>query len=144
VRLLVSGDLDGAELFFAAGERMRPGMLFGQLARGLALQHAGRLEPALKAFLALSDGGDPLPAALLAGALQVRLGDRQAARRQFDRALEALQTAPEMDLADPYTVQAIREGARLYREENLARQADLLENNPRLRLPPKEEPPVSP
>jgi hypothetical protein len=110
------------------------------------LQQAGRPQAALKAFLTLCDGGDLLPAALLAGALQLRMGDRQAARRQFDRALEALQAAPESEVVDPSTAQAIRDGARLYREEGLPRQAELLDANPRLRLPPpeQEKPPAPP
>jgi len=144
LRLFAAGDIEGGERYFAAGAKLRPGMLFGQLPRGLLLQQAGRPEAALRAYLALSESGDVLPAAFLAGALQLRMGDRQAARRQFDRALEALPSAAAAEVIDPDTAHAIREAARLYREEGLTRQAESLENNPRLYISQEEDPPVTP
>jgi len=144
LKLFAAGDIDGGERFFAAGQRLRPGMLMGQLVRGLVLKKAERPAEALKAFLALSDGGDVLPGAFLAGALHLQLGDRQAARRQFDSALEALPTVSNAQVIDPDTAHAIREAARLYREEGLLPQAELLDGNPRLQLRRDPDPPVQP
>ena len=80
----------------------------------------------------------------LAGKLHVLMGDRQAARRQFDLALEALLADPEAKVIDPDTAQAIWEAAQFYREEGLIRQAEWLENNPRLKFTLDEDPPPAP
>jgi hypothetical protein len=142
--LFAMGDADGGELFFAAAERLRPNMMYGQLPRGFRLLRAGRRQEALRVFQRLSDVKQPFPAAFLAGALHLSLGDRQSARREFDRALEALRTVPDAQVADTDTARAVQEAARLYREEGLVRQAELLEGNPRLRLGQEPAPPVIP
>lgn len=139
-----AGDLDGGELFFAAAARLRPHMAFGQGLRGITLLHAGRSPEALQVFLGLSEDGLAFPNSFLAGAILLRAGDRQSARRQFDRAFAALRNAPDAEVTDPDTAQAVREAARLYREEGLIQQAEQLENNPRLQLRPSPEPPESP
>lgn len=142
--LLAGGDIEGGERFFNAGEHYRPEMTYGQVARGLFLMRADRLAAALRVFQALNDRGETLPAAFLAGALHLRLGDRQAARLQFDRALEALRVDPEVTTPDPDTQQAIREAADLYREEGLPRVAEELEGNPLLWIRLEGDPPEAP
>ena len=132
LELFAQGDIDGGERFFAAGAQLRPGMVDGQVLRGLTLQEGGRSAEALKVFQALSDGGSVFSGGFLAGALQMRLGDPREALRQFDRALEALRKDPDIEVSDRATANAIREAERLYRREGQTGKADSLKNNPRL------------
>jgi len=120
-------------------------MTYGQLERGFwLLQDASRRAEALRVFQSLSGGRQAFPAAFLAGALHLSLGDRQSAHLQFDKALEVLRTTPDAQVADPDTARAVQDAARLYREEGLARQAELLEGNPRLRWGQDLAPPATP
>lgn len=144
LQLSMAGDIESGERFFAAGEKLRPDMEFGQFNRGLALFRADRRAEALKVFLKLSNGGAAFPSGFLAGKLHVLKGDRQSARRQFDLALEALLADPEATVIDPDTAQAIWEAAQLYREEGLIRQAELLENDQRLKFTLEADPPTTP
>lgn len=143
LRLYYAGDIDGGEPFFAAGLRLRPGMMYGQFDRGLILLAAGWQEQALTIFQGLSDGGKAFPCGFLAGAISVRSGDRQNALRYFDQAIAALRLEPAAMADHPATFEAIREAARFYREEGLSDKAALLETNPRL-LPPGGNQPESP
>jgi tetratricopeptide (TPR) repeat protein len=143
IKRLAVADVDGAETFFAAGERLRPGMLFGQELRGFTLLHAGRRDEAMQVFLALSDAGRPLPGAFLAGALLLKRNDKAAALRQFDKALDALRDTPYLESLDPETALAVQEAVRLYREQGFGEKAAFLENNPWLQYQPAEEPPPS-
>jgi tetratricopeptide (TPR) repeat protein len=143
IKRLAVADVDGAEAFFAAGEHLRPGMLFGQELRGFTLLHAERRAEALQVFLVLSDAGRPLPSAFLAGALLLKRGDKAAALRQFDKALGALRDTPYLESLDPETALAVQEAVRLYREQGFGEKAAFLENNPWLHYPPTEEQPTS-
>jgi tetratricopeptide (TPR) repeat protein len=139
-----AGDFAGGERFFAAAARLRPRLRFGQLARGLWLQSAGKNAEALAVFQGLSDAGDTFPAAFLAGALQLRANDRPAARRKFDLGLKALSDDPAAEITDSDIAQAIGTAAQFYREEGLTRESQLLEDSLRLRFHPAELPPGSP
>jgi tetratricopeptide (TPR) repeat protein len=138
IQRLDVGDPQGAERFFTEGLRLRPGMAFGQVARGISLQRAGRPDEALAAFAIAAEGGDPFSAAFLAGSVLLEKGDRQAARKQFDRAVEALSDVRGEAVTLPELARAVRDAARFYREEQQPRQAELLEDGTRLVLPGAE------
>lgn len=147
LQLLERGRPDSAEVFFAAGARLRPGMRFALLDKALGLARAGRVEAALAALTVQIERNGPLPAAFVAGALLARQGDRAGARRRFDEALAQLARVPagvaipgfaagrtEIAMAAAYA-------ARFYREEGLAAEAARLEGDLRLGLPPAGEGP---
>lgn len=134
-------DLDVGLQFFAAADRLLPGLALGQFERGLALLDAGRTPEALAVFEEIVVREGALPIGLLIGGVQVAVGDRAAARQAYDRFLAALGRAPSFVVPDEEVAAAVRRAAAFYREEGLAAQAQALEDDPRLRWPRAAERP---
>jgi hypothetical protein len=118
--------------FFAAGERLRPGMAYALGKTGVALIRLGRPRDAVSCFQRLVAREGAFPAGLLAGATEFDLGDRAAARRSFDAVLAALGQAGEPGPLPEEIALAAARAAAFYREEGLAAQAEILERDPRL------------
>jgi hypothetical protein len=136
LQLLERGAVDDAEKFFAAGERLLPGMAYGRLDEGILLATAGRTAAAVATLEKLIALDGAFPGAFLAGAIHVASGDRTAARRSYDAALAALARSPYASVTRAEVAGAISGAAIFYRDEGLVAQAELLERDPRLRLPP--------
>ena len=135
LRFLERGDVETGLRFIVAGEKLLPGMTYGQLDIGIALMKVGRATEALEALEKLRARDGAFPSDLLAGLVHLHRGDRDAARLAFDRALTAVDQSPGIHVEREEIARAIEIAAGYYREEGLLRQAERLEGNPRLRLP---------
>jgi tetratricopeptide (TPR) repeat protein len=141
LRFLERGDVEMGLSFFAAGEKLLPGMEYGQLDMGIALMKAGRAAEAMAALEKVRGRDGAFPSGFLIGLIHLHLGDRTAARLSFDAALTAIEQLPDIQVARGEIAQVISTAAAYYREEGLLRQAERLEGDPRLRLPvPQAEP----
>jgi tetratricopeptide (TPR) repeat protein len=136
LQLLERGAVDDAAPFFAAAERLLPGMSYGQLDEGILLAKAGRLVEAVATLEKLIAREGAFPVAFLVGAIHVASGDRAAARRSYDLALAALAQSPYAAVTREETAGAIRGAAIFYRDEGLVAQAELLVRDVRLRPSP--------
>ncbi len=135
LQYLEQGDVETGVRCYTAGERLLPGMTYGQFERGIALLEAGRTPEALAVFEEISAREGAFPIGLLIGEIQLSAGDRAAARRSFDKVLAVIEQAPNVGVSDEMVAEAVRRAAVFYREEGLTRQAQLLETDPRLRRP---------
>jgi tetratricopeptide (TPR) repeat protein len=135
LRFLERGDVEGGLAFLAAGERLLPGMEYGQLDLGIALMKAGKSAQALAALEKERLRSGDFPSGFLIGATHLFLGDRAAARRAFDAALGALEQAGDVQVVRGEIAYVVETAAAFYREEKLVRQARRLAEDPRLRLP---------
>lgn len=134
LQLLERGAVVEAEKFFAAGETLLPGMVYGLFDEGILWARAGRPAAAVATFEKLIAREGAFPGAFLVGAVHVASGNRAAARISYDAALAAL-AQPYVSVAREELAAAIREAAVFYRDEGLVAQSELLESDPRLRLP---------
>lgn len=144
LRFLERGDAETARLFFTAGEKLLPGMEYGQLDLGIGLMKAGHAAEALQALETLRERHGAFPSAFLIGTIHLYQGDRAAARLSFDAALATVERFADVQLARQEIAQTIAAAAAFYREEGLERQAERLENDPRLRLPDPQAGPQAP
>lgn len=133
LRLLERGDVALGLRGFEIGERLLPGMSYGQMDKGLALLGAGRRIEALKALEEIRAREGPFPIGFLIGALWLEAGDRVLARQLFDEALAALEQAPHIGVPNKQVEEAVQRAAAFYREEGLFREAQALAVDPRLR-----------
>jgi tetratricopeptide (TPR) repeat protein len=127
VQLLEHGEAEAAQVFFDTGERLRPGMAHALLDRGLALVRLGKPEAAGAPFEAMFAIDGDYTAAFVAGALEVQLKDRAAARRYFDAALAALPPGPLKPGLRREIVAGVAVAAAFYREEKLEPEAARLD-----------------
>lgn len=141
LQLLEAGRVTDGAPFFAAAERLVPGMQYGRFDQGYALLRAGRTAEAQAIFEAIDAADGTFPAGFMVGALLLAAGDRAGARARFDRALAALERSPYARVTDPSAAAAVRAAAAFYREAGLALQADRLERDDRMRLPAAGEGP---
>lgn len=135
LRFIERGDVEAGLSFFAAGERLLPGMEYGQFELGIALMKAGRPAEAQEALEKERGKNGAFPSGFLIGVTQLYRGDRAAARVSFDAALAAIERLTDLRVARPEIAQVIATAAAFYREEGLEQRARQLENDPRLRLP---------
>lgn len=134
LQLSDQGNLDAGARFFAAGERLRPGMEYRQFDMGIALWRAGRPVEALDALGKIREHDGAFPSGFVIGAMHAALGDRAAARLSFDNALAVVERTQSIAVSVPEVAQAIQRAAAFYREAGLTREAALLETDPRLQL----------
>ena len=135
LRFLERGDIETGLRFFAAGEKLLPGLEYGQLDLGIALMKAGRAADALAALEKVRMRNGAFPSGFLIGAIHLFREDRAAARLSFDAALAKVEQLATVQIVREEIAQVIATAAAYYREEGLKSQAELLENDPRLRLP---------
>lgn len=141
LRFLERGDVETGLSFIAAGERLLPGMEYGQLDLGIALMKAGKAAEALAVLEKERTRNGAFPSGFLTGFVHLYLDDRAAARLSFDAALAAIEQLTDIQVVRGEIAQVISAAAAYYREEGLERQAERLEGDPRLRLPaPPAEP----
>ena len=136
LQLLERGAVDDAATFFAAAERLLPGMAYRRIDEGILLATDGRTAAAVATLEKQIEHDGAFPGAFLAGAIHVASGDRAAARRSYDAARAALAKSAHASVTRAEVAGAIGGAAIFYRDEGLAAQAELLERDPRLRLPP--------
>ncbi|MHB8834600.1 MAG: hypothetical protein ACYC9Y_02695 [Candidatus Methylomirabilia bacterium] len=141
LRFLERGDIETGLSFVAAGEKLLPGMEYGQLDLGIALMKAGKAAEALAALEKERGRNGAYPSGFLMGFIHLHLGDRAAARLSFDAALTAIGELTDIRVDPGEIAQVIAAAAAYYREEGLKELAERLEGDPRLRLPaPRAEP----
>lgn len=136
LQLLERGVVEVAARFFAAGERLLPGMSFGRIDEGILLAKAGRTAEAVVTLEKLIAHEGAFPGGFLVGAVHVASGNRAAARRSYDAALAALTQSPYAFVRREEVAGAIRGAASFYRDEGLIEQAHLLERDARLQPAP--------
>lgn len=135
LRFLERADVETALLYLATAERLQPGMEYGELDIGIALMKVGRAAEALEVLERMRARRGDFPGGFLAGAVHLFREDRAAARLAFDAALAALERAVDARIVREEIAQAVGIAAAFYREEGLQKQAQRLEEDPRLRLP---------
>jgi tetratricopeptide (TPR) repeat protein len=135
LRFLERGDVETGLSFFAAGEKLLPGMVYGRLDLAIALMKLGKAAEALAALEKVRESDGVFPSAFLVGAVQLSQGDRSAARRSFDAGLAWVERQTYLPVARQEVAQVIALAAAFYREEGLQPQAERLEKDTRLHLP---------
>jgi tetratricopeptide (TPR) repeat protein len=134
IQLLESGDLPGAEPFFAAADRLNPGIYYGEMGRGVLLAELKEYDAAQKVFELMGQrSGMAFPSEFLIGSLYTAKGDRKEALRHFKEAVSSLDLFPSTWATHPAIVAAVQDAARLFREEGDAKTAERLENDPRFK-----------
>lgn len=135
LRFVAAGDVEAGLGFFAAAEALHPGFEYGRLDLGIALMKVGRATEALAVLEKVRERAGAFPSGFLIGTVHLFLEDRPAARRSFDAALAAVERGADFPAVSAETARAVAIAADFYREEGLEREARVLENDARLRLP---------
>lgn len=135
LRFLERGDVETGLKFIAAGEKLLPGLEYGQLDLGIALMKVGKAAEALAALEKLRKRDGAYPSGFFMGLVHLHLGDRVAAKMSFDAALAAIEQSTDIRVLRGEIAQVIAAAAAYYREEGLTQQAERIEMDPRLRLP---------
>ncbi len=138
LRFLERGEIETGLRFIASGEKLLPGMEYGQLDMGIALMKAGRAAEALEFLEKGRVRYGAFPSAFLIGAVHLFREDRGAARLSFDAGLAKIERLTDFQVMRIEIAQVIAAAAAFYREEGLTRQAEQLEGDPRLRLPTQQ------
>jgi len=138
LRFIERGDAETGLRLIAAGEKLLPGMEYGQLNLGIALMKVGKAAEALEVLENVRERRGDFPSRFLIGATQLFTGDRAAARLSFDAALAAIGRLTEIQVTRSEIAQAVAIAGAFYREEGLMQKAEQLEQDARLRLPAPE------
>lgn len=128
LRLLEAGDVAGANRFFAAAEKMRPGIVYDDMGVGEAWLKAGEYDKALASFERLSRRFPDYPYALLSAQVHIAREDKVKALSAIDEVLAQVDAGFTPGVYSPYLSDAAREALDFLKADGFADKAGKLES----------------